>query len=163
MLFTTSLLFLACNPPVPENFIGYDFLKNFDKAVIYPSKYKVFKYQNWQKSTEGRDAMVIGVYGGIIFSLKPEETGDYLYFGLRLRIPDTTNAQCMIIVSTLTDRDTVYNRFLDSTNPNHRNWIDDFVNMSYYKNKHIAIEFTVYNKGIDAWVEWSSPILLKER
>jgi hypothetical protein len=165
ILFLTLLVFnfLCCNPPVPESTLRFDFLQNFDKVVKQPSADKVFKYQNWQKATEGRDAMVIGVFGQASFALHPEQTGDDLYFGMRLRIPDSSRAECIIVVETSAHSDTVFRRSMDAVqNISDRNWSDEYVSMSKFKNQAITVRFSVQYVGTDAWVEWSSPILISE-
>ncbi|MDI6804238.1 MAG: hypothetical protein QME58_10395 [Bacteroidota bacterium] len=158
-----SLIFISCNPPVPDSTLRFDFLQNFDKVVKQPSPEKVFKYQKWQKATEGRDAMVIGVFGEAGFTLLPEQTGEHLYFGLRLRIPDSARAECIIVVQTSSQKDTVFRRFMDAAqNINDRNWSDEYVNMSKYKNQHLTVKFSVLYADTDAWMEWSSPILVAD-
>jgi|WetSurMetagenome_2_1015567.scaffolds.fasta_scaffold25464_2 hypothetical protein len=157
-----GLTFLCCNPPVPESTMRFDFLENFDSAMKEPSE-KVIRYQTWQKGTEGRDAMVMGVNAQASFNLSPEQTGDDLYFGLRLRIPDTARAECIIVVETSSQRDTVFRRLMDvANNTNDRNWSDEYVNMSRYKAQDITVIFSVLFAGTDAWVEWSSPILVSD-
>jgi hypothetical protein len=157
------LIFLRCNPPVPNETLQYNFLENFDKADKQPSGDKVFRYQSWQKATEGRDAMVIHVYAQASFKLLPEQTGDDLYFGMRLRIPDTARAECIIVVETSSQRDTVFRRLMDaSQNISDRKWSDEYVNISRYKKQDITVRFSVLFAGTDAWVEWSSPILVEE-
>lgn len=159
-----GLIFISCNPPVPENIIRFDFLQNFDKVVKQPSTDKVFKYQKWQTGTEGRDAMVIGVNGQASFTLRPEETGDDLYFGMRLRIPDSARAKCIIVVETSSYSDTVFRRFMDAAqNIDDRNWSDEYVDMSRHLNQAITVRFSVQYRDTDAWVEWSSPILVAEK
>lgn len=156
------LLFLCCNPPVPDETLRYDFLENFNSATKQPSE-KVIHYQSWQKGTEGRDAMVIGVNAQASFKLLAEQTGDDLYFGLRLRIPDTARTECVVVVETSSQRDTVFRRLMDAAkNINDRNWSDEYVNMSRYKEQDITVRFSVLFAGTDAWVEWSSPILVEE-
>ncbi len=155
---------MGCNYPVPEINLSYDFLKNFDKAIITPGSDKVFKYQSWMKGTEGRDAMVIGVYGEATFTLNPDEVGDELYFGLRLRIPDTAAAKCDIIVTTDDSINVVFSKNLDNINkPADREWSDAVVDFSRFKNKNISVTFSVQYIGTDAWVEWSSPILIANK
>lgn len=164
LMYLSGLIFISCTPPVPENTIRFDFLKNFNKVEKKPSADKVFKYQNWQKATEGRDAMVIGVFGQASFALHPEQTGDDLYFGMRLRIPDSSRAECIIVVETSAHSDTVFRRSMDAVqNISDRNWSDEYVNMSKFKNQAITVRFSVQYVGTDAWVEWSSPILISEK
>lgn len=156
-----SLIVISCNPPVPDNTLRFDFLENFEKVVKQPSPEKVFKYQKWQKSTEGRDAMVIGVFGEAGFTLLPEQTGEHLYFGLRLNIPDSARAECVIVVQTLSQSDTVFRRLMDAARfIQDRNWSDHYVDMSRYLNQSITVRFSTQYWGTDAWAEWSSPILV---
>jgi hypothetical protein len=157
------LIFFCCNPPVPDETLRYNFLENFNKVEIQPSADKVFKYQSWQKATEGRDAMVIHVFGQASFKLLPEQTGDDLYFGIRLRIPDSARAVCVILVETSSQSDTVFKRLMDAAqNINDQKWSDEYINMAKYKNQVLTVRFSVLYGGTDAWVEWSSPILLED-
>ncbi len=163
VLTLLGFIFLSCNPPVPESTLRFNFLQNFARAVRQPSPDKVFKYQKWQKGTEGRDAMVIGVFGQASFTLLPEETGNDLYFGMRLRIPDSARAECIIVVETSSQSDTVFRRSMDAVqNISDRNWSDEYVDMSRYLNQPITVRFSVLYYGTDAWVEWSSPILVAD-
>lgn len=158
-----GLLFLSCNPPVPDSTMRFDFLKNFNIVEKKPSPDKVFKYQSWQKATEGRDAMVIGVFGQANFTLRPDQTGDDLYFGLRLKIPDSARAECIIVVETVSHSDTVFRRSMDAARfTQDRNWSDEYADMSRYLNQPITVRFSVLYFGTDAWVEWSSPILVAD-
>jgi hypothetical protein len=157
-----GLIFLCCNPPVPESTLRFDFLENFDSATKQPNE-KIIHYQSWQKGTEGRDAMVIGVNAQASFKLLPEQTGDDLYFGMRLRIPDSAHTECIIVVETSSQSDTVFRRLMDAAqNINDRSWSDEYVNMSRYRNQNITVIFSVPYIGSDAWVEWSSPILVED-
>jgi hypothetical protein len=156
------LIFLSCNPPVPDSTMRFDFLDNFDKATKQPID-KVLRY----KYNIGRDAMVIGVNAQISFKLTAEQTGDDLYFGLRFNLetnPDTARAECIIVVETSSQRDTVFSRLMDKAqNFADRNWSDEYVNMSRYKGQDITVRFSVLVVGIiDAWVDWSSPILVSD-
>ena len=162
LLSLLGLIFFYCNPPVPESTMRFDFLENFDSAMKEPSE-KVIHYQTWQKGTEGRDAMVMGVNAKASFNLSPEQTGDDLYFGLRLRIPDSARAECAIVVQTSSQSDTVFRRLMDAVqNINDRNWSDEYINMSRYRNQNIIVKFFVLYIGSDAWVEWSNPILVSD-
>ncbi len=157
-----GLIFISCNPPIPVNIIRFDFLQNFDKADKTPGK--IFRYQSWEKGTEGRDAMMVGVYGEASFKLLPEQTGKDLYFGLRLRKPPSAHAVAIIAVETISRIDTVFRRSMDAAqNINDRNWSDEYVNMSHYLNQAITVRFSVQYRDTDAWVEWSSPILVAEK
>ncbi|RCK71811.1 MAG: hypothetical protein IGBAC_0768 [Ignavibacteriae bacterium] len=155
------IIFFGCDYPVPESNLSYDFLENFNKASISPGPDKVFRYQSWMKGTEGRDAMVIGVYGTVTFQLNPDEVGDELYFGLRLRNPDTAAAICNISVKANDSISVVFSKNLNTRyRAADRDWSDAKVDFSRFKNKSISVTFSVQFDGTDAWVEWSSPILL---
>lgn len=157
-------IFLGCEYPVPESNLRYDFLNNFDKATITPGSDKVFRYQSWMKQVEGRDAMVIGVYGDATFKLNPDETGDELYFGLRLRIPDSAVARCVIIVNEKDSSNEIFSKILDTkSRASDKEWLDEVVDFSRYKDKQVSVKFSVQFEGTDAWVEWSSPILISNK
>ncbi|MDP2208917.1 MAG: hypothetical protein Q8K98_09125 [Bacteroidota bacterium] len=163
LILIIGVIFWGCDYPVPEGRMRFDFLQNFNKVEKKPSAEKVFRYLSWQKGTEGRDAMVIGVYGEASFTLRPEETGDDLYFGLRLRIPDSARAECIIVVETSSQSDTVFRRLMDAARfTQDRNWSDEYADMSRYLNQPITVRFSVLYFGTDAWVEWSSPILVAD-
>lgn len=156
-----SFILVGCNPPSPDSTLRFDFLKNFNKVVKQPSPDKVFKYASWMKATEGRDAMVIGVFGEASFTLLPEQTGEHIYFGLRLRIPDSSRAECIIVVQTSSQSDTVFRRLMDAARyTQDRNWSDHYINMARYQNQPITVRFSTQYWDTDAWAEWSSPILL---
>lgn len=163
LLIPLIFLITGCDYPVPEPTLRYDFLKNFDKAIIYPGRDKVFRYPSWMKQTEGRDAMVIGVFGEATFKLNPEEIGDELYFGFRLRIPDTASAKCVITVYENDSSNVVFSKILEAQGrESDKLWKDEVVNFSHFKNKRVSVKFSVEYEGTDAWVEWSSPILISD-
>lgn len=155
------LAILSCNPPIPRNTLRFDFLKNFDKAEKTPGK--VFKPASWEKQTRGRAIMLIGVFGEAKYKLLPEQTGDDLYFGLRMNSPDSARAECLIIVETSSQVDTVFKRLMNTAeNVLDRNWYDEHVRLSKYKGYDINVRFSVLFAGTDAWVEWGSPILIAD-